>query len=167
MCVGQSGFIVWIFQLTRPRLHYLTTGQTTRTMIVAAVCCRIVVLYLQENCRCYCRLFLSRGKSVVTWNQTQNYSSLPRLWFFKWAYCVWDNLWCAGKRKRIIKYAKYVERIACMTINYILLIWSQLVEHRGTWSWLPAAVTRRHTDKLQRLFLFVFIGQNVRTSTST
>ena len=38
------------------------------------------------------------------------------------------------KRKSIAtKYAKYVERIVCMAINYNILIWRQSVTQRGTW----------------------------------
>lgn len=44
----------YVCMRTRPHLHYLTTGQTTRTIIVVAVCCRSVALYSQENRCCVC-----------------------------------------------------------------------------------------------------------------
>ena len=101
---------VEIFWPTRPRPHYLTTGETTRTMIVAAVRCRIAALYLQENRCCYCWPCLSRGRSVVTWNQPRNYSSLSMPGFFIWAYCDGDNLWCVGKGKFSNKECKIFDK---------------------------------------------------------
>lgn len=104
VCYSIWLYRVEIFRLTQLRLHYLTTGRTTGTMIVVAVCCRIVVLYSQETRCCCCYfyfwLFLSRGKSVVTWNQPRNYSSSSGPGFFKWAYCVWDHFCVLEKEKR-------------------------------------------------------------------
>lgn len=45
-------------------------------------------------------LLLSRGTSVVTWNLPQNCSFLLMSASFSWLYCVWNNLWSAGKGKR-------------------------------------------------------------------
>lgn len=69
-------------------LHYVTTGETT--MIAKAACCSAAPT----------SLLLPRRTSVVTWNLTQNYSFLLMSASFSLVYCVWDNLWSAGKGKQ-------------------------------------------------------------------
>lgn len=113
---------VEILQLTQPCLHYLITGQATRTMIVVVVCCRVVVLYSQENRSSYCcpeeRVWSPEISHKITAHfQDSDFSSGP----------IVSETICGALEKEsgATKYAKYFERIVCMTINYNVHIWSQ------------------------------------------
>lgn len=113
----------YVCMRTRPHLHYLTTGQTTRTMIAGCV--------LQECC-----IVLTGKPLLCLWVWSPEICHKITACFkmsgsFNWAYCVWGNLWCSGKGKESSKvFKKTTTTTLCMTIIQNILIWSQSSTHR-------------------------------------
>lgn len=119
-----------IFRLTQPSLHYLTTVQTTATMIVA-VCCRIVVLYSQENrCLLLPAVTVQRkecGQPEISHKITAHFQGSD----FSSGPIVPETICGVLEKESVVtKYAEYFWKNSLHDYDYNLLIWSQSVTHK-------------------------------------